>query len=65
MRNKIHTILANNRASHDYSDLFSKEEMVLLHSLTLPENFKIALEGCLTVSEMARKEIRVVGSRAK
>jgi len=45
VKNKIHTVLAKNNVSHGYSDLFGKEGMVFLHSLALPENYKIALEG--------------------
>ena len=44
VKNKIHTILAKNNVSQGYSDLFGKEGMAFLHSLTLPENYKIALE---------------------
>ena len=34
VKNKIHTILAKNNVSHDYTDLFGKEGMTFLHSLT-------------------------------
>jgi len=40
VKNKIHTILAKNNVSHSYSDLFGKEGMDFLHSLTLPENLR-------------------------
>ncbi len=51
MKNKIHTVLAKNTVSHGYSDLFGEEGMAFLQSLALPENYKIALEGYLTVLE--------------
>jgi transposase len=58
LKNKIHTILAKNNVSHDYTDLFGKEGMAFLHSLSLPENYKIALKGYLTVLETVRGEIK-------
>jgi transposase len=57
VKNKIHTILAKNNLSHGYSDLFGKEGMAFLHSLTLPENYKIALEGYITVLDAVRREL--------
>jgi len=36
IKNKIHTILAKNNVSHNYSDLFGKEGMAFLHLLSLP-----------------------------
>ena len=35
IKNKIHTILAKNNLSHDYTDLFGKAGMAFLHSLPL------------------------------
>jgi len=54
VKNKIHAILAKNNISHGYSDLFGKEGMTFLRSLTLPENYKIAVEGYLTVPNVVR-----------
>jgi transposase len=65
VKNKIHTILAKNNVSHGYSDLFGKEGMSLLHSLALPENYKIALEGYLTVLDVVREEIRAVSKKVQ
>jgi len=62
-KNKMHTILAKNNVSHDYTDLFGKAGMAFLHSLSLPENYKIALEGYLSVLETVRHEIRGVSKR--
>ena len=50
IKNKVHTILAKNNISHEYSDLFGKEGMAFLHSLCVPENYKIALEGYLVAA---------------
>ena len=58
IKNRIHTILAKNNISHDYTDLFGKAGMAFLHSLSLPENYKIALEGYLCVLETVRHEVR-------
>lgn len=63
VKNKIHTILAKNKVSHDYSDLFGKEGMAFLHSLVLPENYRIALEGYLAVLDAARQEIRIASKK--
>jgi transposase len=65
VKNKIHTILAKNNVSHGYSDLFGKEGMAFLHSLTLPENYKIALEGYITVLDAVRREIREVSRKVQ
>jgi len=58
IKNKIHNILAKNNIDYDYTDLFGKEGMAFLHSLSLPKNYKIALEGYLTVLEAVRGEIK-------
>jgi len=60
IKNKIHTILAKNNISHGYSDLFGKEGMAFLYSLPLPENYRMALEGYLSVLDTVRREIRIV-----
>jgi transposase len=65
VKNKIHTILAKNNVSHDYSDLFGKEGMALLHSLALSENYKIALEGYLDVLDVVRREIRAASKKVQ
>jgi transposase len=65
VKNKIHTILAKNNIGHEYSDLFSKEGMTFLHSLSLPDNYKIALEGYLTVLDSVRQEIQTASKRVQ
>ena len=65
VKNKIHTLLAKNNISHGYSDLFGKEGMSFLHSLALPENYKIALEGYLSVLDVVRREIRSVSKKVQ
>jgi transposase len=65
IKNKIHTILAKNNISHSYSDLFGKRGMDFLHSLSLPENYKIALEGYLSVLDNVRQEIRLASKRVE
>jgi len=65
LKNKIHTILAKNNVNHSYTDLFGQQGMAFLRSLTLEENYKIALEGYLTVLEIVRQEIRVVSKKVK
>jgi len=65
IKNKIHTILAKNNISHGYSDLFGKEGMAFLHSLSLPENYRIALEGYLSVLDNVKQEIRIASKRVQ
>jgi transposase len=65
VKNKIHTILAKNNIGHGYSDLFGKEGMAFLHSLSLPENYTIALEGYLCVLEAVRREIKSVSKKVQ
>jgi transposase len=65
VKNKIHTILAKNNISHEYSDLFGKEGMVFLHSVPLPENYKIALEGYLSALETVRHEIKIASKKVQ
>ena len=65
VKNKIHTILAKNNISHDYTDLFGKHGMIFLHGLTLAENYKIALEGYLTLLDAVRAEIRIASNRVQ
>jgi len=65
IKNKIHTILAKNNISHGYSDLFGKEGMAFLHSLPLPENYKMALEGYLSVLDNVRREIRIASKKVE
>ncbi|GAH29132.1 unnamed protein product [marine sediment metagenome] len=63
IKNKIHTILAKNNIAHGYSDLFGKEGMIFLRSLPLADNYKIALEGYLSILDNVRREIRVASKR--
>jgi len=63
IKNKIHTILAKNNVNHEYSDLFGKEGVAFLNALSLPENYKVALEGYISVLEAVRQEIKVVSKR--
>lgn len=65
IKNKIHTILAKNNISHDYTDLFGKAGIAFLHSLSMPENYKIALMGYLSVLETVRHEIRDASKRVE
>ena len=65
IKNKIHMVLARNNVNNEYSDLFGKAGMAFLHSLPLPENYKIALEGYLNVLETVRNEIKIVSRRVQ
>jgi len=65
VKNKIHTILAKNNVNHSYTDLFGKQGMAFLHSLTLAENYKIALEGYLSVLDSVRQEIRTASKKVQ
>jgi transposase len=65
VKNKIHTLLAKNNIAHDYTDLFGKAGMTFLHSLSLQENYKIALEGYLTVLDTVRGEIKHASTKVQ
>jgi transposase len=65
IKNNIHAILAKNNVSHSYSDLFGKEGITFLYSLSLPENYQIALEGYLSVLETVKREIQLASKRVQ
>lgn len=65
VKNKIHMVLAKNNVDNEYSDLFGKAGMAFLHSLPLPENYKIALEGYLNVLDTVRNEIKTVSRKVQ
>jgi len=65
IKNKIHTILAKNNINHEYTDLFGKRGMAFLHSLSLSENYKIALVGYLSVLHTVRQEILIASKRVQ
>ncbi len=54
MENKVHTILAKKNISNGYSDLFGREGMTFSHSVSLPENYQIAIEGYLSLLDIVR-----------
>ena len=65
IKNKIHMVLAKNNVNNEYSDLFGKAGMAFLRALPLPENYKIALDGYLTVLDTVRNEIKTVSRRVQ
>jgi len=65
VKNKVHTILAKNNVTHSYSDLFGKQGIAFLHSIPLAENYKIALDGYLTVLDAVRQEIREASKKVR
>ena len=65
VKNKIHMILAKSNIDNEFSDLFGKSGMAFIHSLSLPENYKIALEGYLNVLDAVRREIKTVSNRVQ
>ena len=65
VKNKIHTILAKNNVIHSYTDLFGKQGIAFLRSLSLAEHYKIALEGYLTVLDAVRQEIREASKKVR
>jgi transposase len=65
VKNKIHMVLAKNNVNNEYSDLFGKAGMDFLRSLTLPESYKIALDGYLTVLDTVRNEIKTVSRKVQ
>ncbi len=65
IKNRIHSILAKNNISHDFTDLFGKAGIAFLHSLTLPEVHRLAVEGYISVLEQTRAEIDKVSKLVK
>jgi transposase len=65
VKNKIHTVLAKNKVSHDYSDLFGNKGTIFLHSLVMPENYKMALEGYLSILDATRQEIHTASKKVQ
>ncbi len=65
VKNKIHSILAKSNVGHNYTDLFGKAGMSFLHSLSLPESYKMALDGYLSVLDSVRQEIKTASKRVQ
>ena len=65
VKNKIHMVIAKNNVNYEYSDLFGKAGTDFLLSLMLPENYKIALYGYLTVLDTVREEIKIASKRVQ
>ncbi len=63
IKNRIHVILAKNNIQHEFTDLFGKQGMAFLHSLSLPEVHTISLSGYLSVLEKLGEEIKAVSKR--
>lgn len=63
IKNRIHTILAKNNISHEFSDLFGKKGIAFLQGLPLPQIYRMALDGYLSVLEVISKEIKVASRR--
>ena len=65
IKNRVHTILAKNSVSHDFSDLFGKAGKVFLLSLPLPEVHRAAINGYLSVLERLEEETRSASKMVK
>jgi len=55
--------LAKNNITHDFSDLFGKEGKDFLCSLPLPEIYRMALDGYLSVLDQLEQQIKVVNKK--
>lgn len=60
IKNRVHVILAKNNISHNFSDLFGKQGKEFLSSLSLPEVYRSALNGYLSVLGELEGQIKVV-----
>jgi len=65
VKNKIHTILAKNNINHSYTDLFGEAGIAFLRSLCLPDNYKMAIEGYLSILETVKREIQTASRKVQ
>lgn len=63
IKNRIHTILAKNNITHEFSDLFGKKGKEFLYSLQLPEIHRMALDSYLSVLETLEQEIEIASRK--
>lgn len=60
IKNRVHVILAKNNITHNFSDLFGKQGKEFLSSFSLPEVYRTALDGYLSVLGELEGQIKVV-----
>jgi len=63
VKNRVHAMLAKNNITHDFTDLFGKQGKAFLSSLTLPEIYRMALDGYLSVLDELEQQIKVVNKK--
>lgn len=56
-KNKIHALLAKLNIHHSFSDLFGKAGFEFLHKLTLPDIFRLELNGYLNLLDHLKESI--------
>lgn len=63
LKNRVHAILAKNNIANDFSDLFGKQGKDFLTSLSLPEIYRMALDGYLSILAELEQQIKGVNKR--
>ena len=58
VKNRVHSILAKNNISHGFSNLFGRRGKAFLRELCLPQSYRMALDGYLTLLEVLALEIK-------
>jgi len=51
VKNRICAVLARNNIIHSSSDIFGKRERAFIHVLLLPEVYRTAIDGYLSVPD--------------
>lgn len=59
VKNRIHAILAKNNKSHEFSDLFGKQGIAFLKTVSLPGVHRLAIDGYLSILEIVGRGIKV------
>ena len=59
-KNKIHALLAKLNVNHSFSDLFGKAGLEFLHTVTLPDVFRLELNGYTNLLEHLKESIDAV-----
>jgi transposase len=65
IKNKVHAVLAKNKITHAFSDLFRKQGKDFLSSLSISEMHRLALNGYLLIPDELEQQIRAVNKRIR
>jgi len=63
IKNRVHAVLAKNNITHSFTDLFRKQGKEFLSSLSLPQIYRMALDGYLSVLSELDQQIKAVNKK--